>query len=29
MKLYGLQDFPEYADAADALALAYLAQKLK
>ncbi|MFA5747575.1 MAG: crossover junction endodeoxyribonuclease RuvC [Candidatus Absconditabacterales bacterium] len=28
MKLYGLVNFPEFADAADALALAYIANKL-
>lgn len=29
MKLYGLKDFPEFNDAADALALAYIASKIK
>ena len=29
MKLYKLQDIPEYNDAADALGLAYLAMRVK
>lgn len=29
MKLYNLKDFPEFNDAADALALAYIATKIK
>jgi len=29
MKLYNLKDFPEFNDAADALALAYIASKIK
>gem|GEM_PF-2394304 len=29
MKLYNLKDFPEFNDAADALALAYIASKTK
>jgi Holliday junction resolvasome RuvABC endonuclease subunit len=29
MKIYGLKEFPEFNDAADALALAYIASKTK
>ncbi|MCX6824072.1 MAG: crossover junction endodeoxyribonuclease RuvC [candidate division SR1 bacterium] len=29
MKIYGLKEFPEFNDAADALALAYIASKMK
>jgi len=29
MKIYGMQDIPEFSDAADALALAYIASRIK